>query len=253
MKKIKLMLALCMLMVCGCRYMNEDKSFTLDEVEVSIIEYMETKYGQKFELVDIGYNSIISKEVNARVISLEDERRNEISVYWFYEDGKELIDDNYTRLIYKLELNDFMDQQVKIQFNEVNYITYSNIADSIPIEKYDKTVSFSEISKNYDIDIWTIILLDESSLEKEEEIKQKILRLYEEIKKDTTSDVKFGVSVLVCDNTTFEENRPLVEEYKKMFSLDRRDASLTYNKPDRVILKTFSFTTNDIKRGVTIR
>ena len=85
MKRWKAIIVVCIFILGGCRYMDEEKSFTLEEVEVSILDYMTNKYEQEFELVDIGYNFIAGTEVNARVVSKEDARRNEINVNWIYE------------------------------------------------------------------------------------------------------------------------------------------------------------------------
>lgn len=253
MRKIKLIIVLCVLVICGCRYINEEKSFTLDEVEVSIINYMETKYSQEFELTDIGYSSIISKEVNACVISLEDERRNEISVYWFYENGKEVIDDDYTYLLYKKDVNEVMDLLINREFNTLEYVSYSYINASIPIEKYDSSISFSSIASNYDINIKTRILLNESALGKENEIEESIFRLYDELKKETNSDVQFHINVYICGNDNFYENKPLIQEYKELYSTDISDIPLTYYDPNHEIAKNFHFTSNDLESGVTVR
>ncbi|MDQ0359894.1 hypothetical protein [Breznakia pachnodae] len=254
MKKWKIIIVFSIFIVGGCRYMNEDKSFTLDEVEVSIIEYMENKYGQEFELIDIGYNSIISKEVNARVIAKNDKLKNEITVNWFYENEKELLTDDYTYLLYKDEVNKLMDPMILNNFSEYEYTAFSIITgDGVPIEKYEQDIPLSEIAKENKITISTKILLKEGDVE-DSKIENEIVNLYEELKTNTTNDVHFSINIYICKTDVYYENEQLIQQFKKLYSMDVSNANFTYNDGiDEKPLRSFWFTSNNLEDGVRVR
>ncbi|MDF9838006.1 MULTISPECIES: hypothetical protein [unclassified Breznakia] len=253
MRKRIVIVILSVFILSGCRYMNEDRSFTKEEIEESILTHMEDKYGEKFTIENIGYSAPLGNDVEAFVISEEDERKNEIQVNWRYEDGKELIDDNYTHLLYKKETNELMDPLIEDGFKEFEYAAYSRVSDDVPIEKYDKNIPFKKIAKAKKVGIEVAILLNENAVNEEEKIKEKILQLYEDVKSKTTDEVHFSINVYICGNSNFYENQPLMQQFKELYSLDIDDASLTYYEPYKEVLTEFWFTSNDIEGGVDVR
>ncbi|MDF9824296.1 hypothetical protein M2475_001086 [Breznakia sp. PF5-3] len=250
MKKRIVIVILNVFILSGCRYMNEDRSFTKEEIEESILTYMEDKYGEKFTIENIGYSAPLGNAVEAFVISEEDERKNEIQVNWRYEDGKELIDDNYTHLLYKKEANELMDPLIEDGFKEFEYAAYSRISDDVPIEKYDKNISFKKIAKTKKVGIEVVILLNENTVGEEEKIKEKILQLYEDTKDKTTDEVHFNITVYVCGNNNFYENQPLMQQFKELYSLDIGEIPFTFYGAEKDVIIEFLFSSNDIEEGV---
>ena len=181
---------------------NNKEMYTREEVKQQMLDYLDEKYGEEFDVLDVVYKDWSRNWEKLYAVPKGKGKEYEFMVYRFKDENGEIYyTDDYFIIVKKDEYSEYLKTIIDQYYDEYRFIFYFpwNIEGKTSL---DQNISFDEFQKYADEHLVLCVQLFIKE-DREDVAEAKLNQLYNHLSKDMSS---VAISVFGFNDENYEKN-----------------------------------------------